>query len=92
MPDLNIGEWDGAAELGFGDADQSEKLAAAIDSYYVNVILPDERRFLVSEAKDHVLGVAAGTVEGDRRVIIENGKALIGCEKETAVWQEWEGK
>lgn len=67
-------------------------MAAFTDPYYINVILPDERRFLVSEAKEHLLSVASGTIEGDRRIIIENGKALIGCANEMAIWQEWEGK
>lgn len=48
------------------------------DPYYLNVILPDERRFLVSEAKLHVKVVPLGVVAGERKVIIEGGKAVIG--------------
>jgi hypothetical protein len=72
---LNIEEWDGAATM---DVLYPEKYAAAFqDPYYLNVILPDERRFLVSEAMEHIKLVPAGTIDGDRKVIIDGRKATI---------------
>lgn len=43
--------------------------------YYHEIILPDERRFLVSAALEH-LKVVDG-VKGEKRVIIEGGKGLF---------------
>ena len=55
-----------------------EKMAEAFtDPYYLNVILPDERRFLVSEAKLHMKVVPLGSIAGDRKVIIDGGKSVI---------------
>lgn len=64
--------------------------ADASNLYYLNVILPDERRFLVSEAKMHIKRVDFGTVTGDRKVIIENGKAMVDCNKEVVkLWNQY---
>lgn len=59
--------------------------------YYDNVILPDERRFLLSEAKAHMLVVEPGTVIGDRTVFIQDGKPMIGYEQVMEQWTGWEG-
>lgn len=46
--------------------------------YYREVILVDERRFLLSEALLHLKRLEPGAVMGgDKRVIIEDGKSLI---------------
>ena len=58
---------------------------AFADLYYVNVILPDERRFLVGEAKMHMKVVSAGSIDGERKVIIEKGKAVV----EAGAWLGW---
>ena len=50
--------------------------------YYKEQILPDERRFLVSEARQHFKVVPAGTIVGDVRVVIEDGKSLIEVPEE----------
>jgi hypothetical protein len=72
---LDIGEWDGAAEM---KALYPEKMAAAFkDPYYLNVILPDEQRFLISEAMEHMKIVPLGTISGDRKLIIDDRKAII---------------
>jgi hypothetical protein len=45
--------------------------------YYNEVILPDERRFLVSDALLHFKILPAGSVDGEKRVVIQGGKAMI---------------
>ncbi len=83
-----MGDWDGAAELRQGSS--TEEPQWKID-YYQEVILADERRFLVSEALEHVLIVGAGAVEGERKVVIRDGKSVIEVSDEVmAVWREYE--
>ncbi len=55
--------------------------------YYQQVILVDERRFLVSEAVDHIHRVPPMTVEGTRKVVIHDGKCLIDVPE--TVWEVW---
>jgi hypothetical protein len=71
--------------------------SAMRDSYFLEVILADERRFLLSNALEHIHSLPSGTVVGDRKVIIEDGKATVGVNKEALeknmeVWREWEAK
>jgi hypothetical protein len=58
-------------------------------AYYREIILVDERRFLESEALEHVYRVPPQTVMGERRVVIEDGKCLIEVSEE--VWEVWRG-
>jgi EthD domain len=85
--DLEISEWDGAAELIFKDARPEESEAGK--KYYQDAILVDERRFLVSEALKHVEMVASGTVIGDRKVIIDHGKVVyeLDYEENEKIWE-----
>lgn len=54
-------------------------------------MVPDERRFLVSEAMKHVKSVEEGTVLGERKPLIENGKVLVDVAKDVwKVWNEYE--
>ena len=53
--------------------------------YYLEVILEDEKRFLVSEALDHLKFVDG--VTGTKRVIIQDGKAVV--EIPESVWEVW---
>ena len=55
--------------------------------YYQQVILVDERRFLVSEAMEHIHRVPPMTVEGTRKVVIREGKCLIDVPE--LVWEVW---
>jgi hypothetical protein len=55
--------------------------------YYQQVILVDERRFLVSEAMEHIHRVPPMTVEGTRKVVIREGKCLIDVPE--TVWEVW---
>jgi len=56
-------------------------------AYYREVILVDERHFLVSEAMQHIHRVPPMTVEGERNVVIHDGKCLINVPE--SVWEVW---
>jgi hypothetical protein len=86
---FDVSEWDGAAELKFKDVRPAGSEAGK--KYYREVVLVDERRFLVSEALEHVKMVDAGTVAGDLKVIIENGKVVYGLdyEENEKVWETY---
>jgi hypothetical protein len=58
-------------------------------AYYREVILVDERRFLVSEALEHIHRVPPMTVDGVRKVVIHDGKCLIDVPEN--VWEVWRG-
>jgi hypothetical protein len=78
---IRIQEWDGAAEMDFTASEEQNiqwsKTGPAYEGYLQNVIVPDERRFLVSEALEHTKVVDPGTVEGQKEVIIQDGRILI---------------
>ena len=62
-------------------------------AYYDEIIKVDERRFLISEALDHIYRVDPGTVKGDRKVVIEEGKSLVEVSEEIwKVWREYEAR
>ncbi|KAE9969809.1 hypothetical protein BLS_005214 [Venturia inaequalis] len=85
--DLNVSEWDGAAELKFKDPKPEGPEGA--NRYFQDIVLADERKFLVSEALEHYKMVDGGTVTGDRKVIIEDGKVVYElCYLENVkIWQ-----
>ncbi|CZR60950.1 uncharacterized protein PAC_10846 [Phialocephala subalpina] len=63
------------------------------EAYYKEVILPDERRFLFSEALDHITRVPPQTVKGERKVVIDGGRPLIEVKDEVwKVWREYEAR
>ncbi|PMD41610.1 hypothetical protein L207DRAFT_511445 [Hyaloscypha variabilis F] len=57
--------------------------------YYREVIVADERRFLVSEALEHIYRVPPMTADGERKVVIRDGKCLIDVPE--IVWEVWRG-
>lgn len=71
---LKISDWDGAAELKF-KAVRPEGPEGG-NKYFQELVLADERKFLLSEALEHYKIVDCGTVMGDRKVIIEDGKVV----------------
>jgi len=75
--DLNIADWDGCAELIFEHPPGWEESAKSKD-FYRRVIWPDEKRFLVGEARSHAKFVDKGLVGGERVVIVENGMVAVG--------------
>lgn len=86
-----LANWDGAAESIQAKPPivLSAEEEAWRSAYYHDVILPDERRFLVSPALDH-LKIAEG-VEGRKTVVIEGGKGMIDVPEEImAVWMDYE--
>lgn len=85
--DLILADYDGAAELSWGP-NRKEDSAKSRD-YYRKVILADEKRFLVSLALEHLVRVDARTVVGDKRVLIENGKACVELDEDAKIWDEW---
>ncbi len=89
--DLHIAEWDGAAEMTF-EREPDFKSTAKSDDYYQKVILPDERAFLISEALQNLRWVDPETMVGDKVVIIQDGRAMIDCEEDMKVWNDWPAK
>jgi len=68
-------------------ATDPSKVPKYIMEYYAEVVVQDEKKMLVSSARDHLLRVEPGTVRGDRRVVIEGGKSLV--EVPESVWEVW---
>ncbi len=89
--DLHIAEWDGAAEMTF-ERGPDFKSTAKSDDYYQKVILPDERAFLISEALQNLRWVDPETMVGDKVVIIQGGRAMIDCEEDMKIWNDWPAK
>jgi EthD domain len=94
--DLDIAEWDGAAELVLKPPPGFKESAKAKD-FFRRVVVPDEKKFLIDEARKHAKFVDAGTVEGERVVLVENGKIAVGkggrpvvdITEAMKVWDEW---
>jgi len=61
-------------------------------AYYQEVILPDERRFLLDEAFKHMKVVDADCVGGERIEFIVGGEAVVGYEEWRGVFEEYGGK
>ncbi|KFY07730.1 hypothetical protein V492_06886 [Pseudogymnoascus sp. VKM F-4246] len=91
-PSLDLSAWDGVAGMPPQEVlDAPSKLPKWKQDYYREVILPDERRFLVSEALDHIYRVKPQTVTGERRVVIQEGKPLVEVGEEVwKIWREYE--
>jgi len=90
-----LGGFDGAAESIHSSTSRTEPESAWKKAYYDEVIRPDERRFLVSEALHHFKVVPAGSVEGEKRVVIQDGKAVIDVPEDgevMRVWREYEAR
>ncbi|OTA31877.1 hypothetical protein BTJ68_08416 [Hortaea werneckii EXF-2000] len=75
-PSINLADWDAAAEMVFPPQFRLEEMAER--EYYENVIVPDERTFLLDEARRHLVVVAAGSVEGSRVEVIKDGDLVLG--------------
>jgi len=94
--DLDITEWDGAAELVLKPSPGFEESAKSKD-YFRRVVAPDEKKFLIGEAQKHVKFVDGSIVEGDRVVLVENGKIAVDKDgrpvvdimEAMKVWDEW---
>ncbi|KFX88100.1 hypothetical protein O988_09154 [Pseudogymnoascus sp. VKM F-3808] len=91
-PNLDVSAWDGVAGLPPQEVlDAPSQMPKWKEDYYCDVILPDEKRFLVSAALEHIFRVGPGTVKGERKVVIKEGKAVIEVGEEVwRVWREYE--
>jgi hypothetical protein len=85
-----VPKYDGAASLPAQELlDNRPAMPDWKRAYYEEIILPDEGRFLVSEMLEHICRVPPGTVEGERRVVIEGEVCVIEVPEE--VWGVWWG-
>ena len=87
--------WDGAAGTVRPDAAgvPTKETPAWVHAYHRDVVLEDERRFLVSEAQLHLKVVGPGSVKGERRVVIQDGKCVIEVGEDVwRVWREYEAR
>ena len=82
--DIALEEFDAAAEMVMGDSLGTKQA----ESYYKDVILPDERRILFSEALKHLARVEPGSVVGTRLEFIVDGKPTVAFEEWKARWEE----
>ncbi|KAL2067548.1 hypothetical protein VTL71DRAFT_1973 [Oculimacula yallundae] len=62
---------------------------AWVQAYYDEVVKVDEKRFLVSEALEHIVRVPPGSVKGIKKVVIEGGEVKIDVPE--GVWEVWRG-
>ncbi|PVH73744.1 hypothetical protein DL98DRAFT_519707 [Cadophora sp. DSE1049] len=93
-PALDILSFDGIAGLPAQEIlDAPSSMPAWVQAYYDEVVKKDERRFLVSEALDHIVRVKPRTVKGEVKVVIQEGKPLIEVSDEIwKVWKEYEAR
>ena len=81
--------WAGAAEK--PPSDSSAPDPEWLNDYYKEVVMVDEKRFLDRDADVWFKRVEPGTVEGERKVILEGGKSLIEIPDEfMRVWKSYE--
>ena len=82
---INLEEWDAVAEVTL-EARDSEGRTRLNDfskrsSYYTEIILPDERNLLLSEATKHMQPVDPSSISGERIAFIVEGKPVAICEE-----------
>jgi hypothetical protein len=89
---FDLSSWDGAVGMPPQEIlDNPPSMPKWKEDYYLEVILVDEKRFLVSGALEHIFRVPPGSVEGERKVVIEDGKVKIEVGEEIwKVWREYE--
>ena len=58
------------------------------ERYHLGIITPDERRFLLSPAMEHLQGIEPGAVVGDRVELVVDGKAKIDFKEWQKVYDE----
>jgi len=89
---IDLEEWDAAAEMVFPAVVTIEDYyrSKVGKKYHLEVILPDEKRFLQDEALKHLRGVEPGAVCGDRVELIVDGKAMVSVGKWQGVFDDVE--
>jgi len=86
---IHLDDWDAIGEVAFAEGYGTFSNAPA---YYQEVILPDERRFLLDEAFKHMKVVDADCVVGERIEFIVGGKAVVEYEEWRGVFGGYDGK
>lgn len=91
---INLKDWDAVAEMVFPAVVTIEDYyrPKVGKKYHLEVILPDEKRFLLDEALNHLRGVEPGAVDGDRVELIVDGKAVVGAVEWQEVFDGTEGR
>jgi hypothetical protein len=92
-PAVSASEWDGAVDFEF-DLDakvhKDATLKAASDKFSRQQVIPDERRLFLSDSLSHAKQVPAGTVNGERTIMIEKGRATREIKQDWAdLWQDY---
>ncbi|KAH8784811.1 hypothetical protein F5882DRAFT_404200 [Hyaloscypha sp. PMI_1271] len=86
---LDLSPWAGAAEK--PPSDSSVEDLPWLNDYYREVVMVDEKRFLDRDAEVWFKRIEPGTVEGERKIIIDGGKLLIEIpESVMRVWRDYE--
>lgn len=94
--DLDVSAYDGAAETIFDHPPGFQGSAKSKD-FFQKVIVPDEKRFLEGAAREIARFVDARLIDGDRIVLVEDGKVKLGEDGKPVVdttlasktWDEW---
>ncbi|KAK1820245.1 hypothetical protein LTR12_005397 [Friedmanniomyces endolithicus] len=86
---VHLDDWDAIGEVAFAEGYGTFSNAPA---YYQQIILPDERRFLLDEAFKHMKVVDADCVGGERIEFIVGGKAIVEYGEWRGVFGEHEEK
>jgi len=72
---------------------ETEEQPLWMKAYHEEVIIGDEKKFLESEALNHIKWVDAESVEGNTLVVIEDGEVKVDVPAEFwAVWEEYKKK
>lgn len=86
---VNLEDWDAVAEVVFSPFlsvdDQRPRVG---QDYYAQVMIPDERIFLLTEALNHLRTVEPGVVTGERVEFIVDGKACVEFEEWQMLWED----
>lgn len=80
---MDLPEYDGASDC---KADSLGAILAAFsDPYYVNVVEPDERKFIDKASK-----VVFTSIIGTSRQVIHKGMPLLDISHGMEVWRQWQ--
>ena len=87
-------QWDAAAEMIFppGCSGESARESGLGKEYSREVIVPDEKRFLVSEATEHMKVVGLGSVEGERIEFIVDGRPTVEHAEWQKLWEDYQSR
>ncbi|KAK4574063.1 hypothetical protein LTR86_001824 [Recurvomyces mirabilis] len=87
----NLADWDAGVELKFLPGHSLETMTKG-QTYYQEVIIPDEKKLFLTVALEHMESVDAGSVDGERVEFIVDGKAVVAWVEWRSVWEKYEGQ